>query len=124
MAEAPEQFAHKISDKIRDHAMSFPQAEEGTSCVNRAFKAGGKNFAFLGEKDAECNLRLKLDTSVPEIKERATSNDGRDWETGAHGWTMLRFPPDDPPPFEDLQRWIAESFMLLAPKKISKLLDQ
>ncbi len=123
MAESTGGFQHKISGKIRDHAMSFPQAEEGSSCVNRAFKAGGKNFAFLGEKESECNLRLKLDGSIPDAKKRAKA-DGRNWDFGDHGWTMLRFPPDDPPPMAELERWVTESFMLLAPKKVSKLLDR
>ena len=81
--------------------MALPEAEEGTSCVNRAFSAGGKNFAFLGEKDDECGLRLKL----------------------ASGWTMLRFPPDDAPPPAELETQILESFRLLVPKRVVKLLD-
>lgn len=123
MADSTEQFQHGVSAKIREHALTFPEADEGTSCVNRAFKAGGKNFAFLGEKDDECNLRIKLDASIPEIENRANSADGRTWEVGTHGWTMLRFAPDNPPPMSDLERWITESFRLLAPKKIVKLLE-
>lgn len=123
MGEPAEQFRYALSEQIRNHAMSFPETEEGTSCVNRAFKAGGKNFVFLGEKDDECNMRLKLDASIPEIRERAKGEE-RQWDVGKGGWTMLRLDPDSPPPAEDLERWITESFLLLAPKKVSKLLDQ
>lgn len=122
MSEPEEQFRYAISETIRNHAMTFPETTEGSSCVNRAFKAGGKNFVFLGEKDDECNIRLKLAASVPEIAKLAKS-DGERWQTGKGGWTLLRFPPDDPPPSADLERWITESFMLLAPKKVQKLLD-
>lgn len=122
-SEPVEQFMHEVSEQIRQHALTFPQTEEGSSCVNRAFKAGGKNFAFLGEKEEECNIRLKLDASIPEIQERAEA-EGRPWDVGKAGWTMLRFPPDDPPPAQDLERWVTESFMLLAPKKVSKLLTE
>ncbi|MGI9596861.1 MAG: MmcQ/YjbR family DNA-binding protein [Acidimicrobiales bacterium] len=117
-----EKFQHAISETIRDHAMTFPETEEGSSCVNRAFKAGGKNFAFLGEKEDQCNLRLKLAASIPEIAARAEDEPDR-WEVGKGGWTMLRFPPDDPPPTDDLERWVTESFFLLAPKKVSKLVE-
>lgn len=117
-----ETFQHRVSQAIRDHAMSLPETEEGTSCVNRAFKAGGKNFAFLGEKPDHCSLRLKLDASTGEIRTRAET-EGRDWNVGSHGWTMLKFGPDDPPSTDDLQRWVTESFLLLAPKKVAKLLD-
>ena len=123
MGEPAEQFRYALSEQIRNHAMSFPETEEGTSCVNRAFKAGGKNFVFLGEKDEECNMRLKLDASIPEIKERAKA-ETRQWDVGKGGWTMLRFDPDLPPPAADLERWITESFFLLAPKKVSKLLNE
>lgn len=77
---------------------------------------------FLGEKDQETNIRLKLDASIPEIQERAAEQD-RTWDVGKGGWAMLRFDPEDPPPAADLERWITESFLLLAPKKVSKLLD-
>lgn len=122
MSQPTEQFQHACSEVIRDCAMSFPQTTEGTSCVNRAFKAGGKNFVFLGEKDDECNIRLKLDTSIPEIRSLAASTYSG-FEVGKGGWTLLRFPPSDPPPTPDLERWIAESFLLLAPKKVAALLD-
>lgn len=122
MGNAAEEFQHDVSEQIRAHALTFPETEEGTSCVNRAFKAGGKNFVFLGEKDDECNMRLKLDASIPEIQKRAKSEE-KAWDVGKGGWTMLRFAPENPPPAADLERWVTESFMLLAPKRVSKLLE-
>lgn len=117
-----EAFEHRISEKIRDHALTFPDTIEGSSCVNRAFKAGGKNFAFLGEKPGECNIRLKLDASIPEIEERS-KDDPDAWQVGTGGWTLIRFSPKSPPPVADLRRWITESFHLLAPKKVIAKLD-
>ncbi len=93
-----EAFRYEISEAIRDLAMTFPEASEGTSCVNRAFNAGGKNFVFLGEKDELCILRLKL----------------------ADGWKKIEFDPADPPPLAQLQRWVDESFMMLAPKRLTR----
>ena len=122
MADAPEQFRYDVSDSIRAHAMSFPETEEGSSCVNRAFKAGGKNFVFLGEKDDTCTLRLKLDASLPEVTERATADPDR-YEMGTGGWTKVVFPGDDPPAAADLEQWVTESFFLLAPNKVQKLAE-
>lgn len=122
MSEPTETFQHKISETVRAFAATFPETVEGTSCVNRAFKAGGKNFVFLGEKEGECNVRLKLEASVPEIKNLA-ENDPDRWQVGKGGWALFRFPPDSAPPAADLQRWITESFCLLAPKKVVALLD-
>ena len=108
-------FRYEASSSIRLHALGYPEAAEGTSCVNRAFSAGGKNFAFLGEVDDECRLRLKLDESIPEVDDR--------FEVGSHGWTMIRFHPDEPPNTADLERWVGESFRLLAPKRLVAQLD-
>jgi len=119
---ASEPFQHRISAKIRDHAMTFPETAEGTSCVNRAFKAGGKNFLFLGEKEDECKMRLKLGDSIAEMNALNKKAPDR-FGVGTGGWTLVRFPPDDPPPLKDLKRWITESFYLLAPKKVLKLLE-
>ena len=113
MGDAPETFRYAVSEKIRSHAMTFPDAAEGSSCVNRAFKSGGKNFAFLGEKDGECKLRLKLDESISELKAYA-ADDPEGWQVGSGGWVLVTFAPSDAPKVADLRRWITESFRLRA----------
>jgi len=112
---APETFRYDASQAIRRHALSLPGTEEGTSCVNRSFSSGNKNFAFLGEVDDECRLRLKLRDSVHEVESR--------FEVGTAGWTMIRFAPDQAPRADELNRWITESYRLIVPKKISAQLD-
>lgn len=102
VGETTPDFRYPISERIRAIAMSYPETEEGSSCVNRAFKAGGKNFVFLGEKEDQCKMRLKLES----------------------GWTLIEFTPDDPPEVAQLEAWIDESFHLLAPKRVQKLLDE
>lgn len=121
MAE-PETFRYAINEKIRAHAMTFPEAGEGASCVNRAFTAGGKNFAFLGEKEGECKLRLKLADSIPELAARAKV-DPEVWQVGSGGWVLITFSPSNAPKIADLRRWVTESFRLLAPKKLVARLD-
>lgn len=116
MAEV-EQFTYAINEKIRAHAMSFPDSEEGSSCVNRAFSAGGKNFVFVGEKPGQCSVRLKLADSVPDIEARA-EGDPDSWQVGTGGWTLITFSPSKAPPIAELRRWVTESFHLLAPKKV------
>lgn len=100
MGEPVVEFRYRSSDFVRDLAMSYPETTEGTSCVNRAFAAGGKNFVFLGEKDDLCTLRLKL----------------------AGGWQKIEFPPDEAPSDDQIRSWIDESFQLLAPARVRKLL--
>jgi len=97
MSAASEDFENEICETIRDFAMTFPESAEGSACVNRAFSAGGKNFVFLGEKGAQCTLRLKLAT----------------------GWTKVEFDAAEAPEMVELESWITESFLLLAPKKVA-----
>lgn len=94
-------FEYPISEAIRAHAMTFPETAEGSSCVNRAFSAGGKNFLFLGEKPGRCTLRLK----------------------SSDGWQKIEFDPDDAPPVTELEASVTESFLLLAPKKVQAQYD-
>lgn len=95
MSEQPE-FQYEISERLRELAMAFPETVEGSSCVNRAFSAGGKNFVFVGEKNGICTVRLKL----------------------ADGWTKLEIDPEDPPGLSELESAMEESFGLLAPKRV------
>lgn len=122
MSEPVKTFEYPLSQAIRLMVLGFPETVEGSSCVNRAFAAGGKNFAFLGEKENECSLRIKVDSSRSEFEELG-ANDPDRWQIGKAGWAMLRFAPDAPPSEPDLCRWITESFRLLAPKRLVNEFD-
>ena len=88
-------FEYPISEAIRAHATTFPETAEGSSCVNRAFGAGGKNVLFLGEKPGRCALRSR----------------------SADVWQKIEFDPDDAPPVAELEASVTRSFLLLAPKQ-------
>ncbi|MEM7094150.1 MAG: MmcQ/YjbR family DNA-binding protein [Actinomycetota bacterium] len=113
---APENFEFTATETLRQQALGLPNTVEGESCVNRAFSAGGKNFAFVGERKGRCTLRLKLGPSVAELSARA-ERDGERYQVGSAGWTLVTFAPDDPPPAEESATWIEESYRLLVPAK-------
>ena len=116
-----EQFTNPVTLALRDHAMGFPETSEGASCVNRAFKVRKKNFLFVGEKaDGACKVMLKLGPSLDEATERADA-DPR-FEVGGAGWATVRFGADDLPDIELLEGWVDESYRLMAPKSLVKLL--
>lgn len=116
-----ESFAFEMTQTLRDFALAYPEVSEGASCVNRAFKARKKNFVFLGEKPNLIRVMVKLGPSLDEANALAETDDTL--SVGTAGWTTLLFAPDQGPPVERLQRWIDESYRLLAPKTLVRALD-
>lgn len=111
-------FTDPIASALRDHALTFPETTEGSSCVNRAFKVRKKNFLFVGEKeDGSCKVMLKLG---PSLGEAGGLDEGVD--LGSNGWTTIRFAAADRPDLDRLRRWVDESYRLLAPKSLIRLL--
>jgi len=109
---------------LRKFALSLPEATEGTSCNNAAFKAGSKNFFFLGEKGGGFNAMLKL-TETDSIKEAEQLERSQPdvFGVGKAGWVSCKFSPEDKAPVDVLERWILESYRALAPKKLVAKLD-
>ena len=114
-----ETFTHPLCQDLRAAAMALPETVEGSSCVNRAFKVRKKNFLFLGEKDGEIRVMVKLTDSLDAA---AAMGDPR-VEVGKFGWVTLRFPPDDALDRDLLAGWILESFRALAPKTVLRQLE-
>ncbi len=102
---------------LRTLAMKYPEAEEGVACKGTAlecatFKTRNKTFLFVGG----ANLRVKLKESLAEAAKLAKAESGR-YKVGANGWVEVKFSKDEPPPLDVLERWIGESYRLLAPTK-------
>lgn len=114
-----EQFTQPISEHLRAVALALPETSEGTSCVNRAFKVRKKNFLFVGEKDEQVRVMVKLDASLNDAQ---ALNDPR-IDVGNTGWVTVRFAPDDVPDESLLAAWVVESFRTLGPKSVVKQFD-
>lgn len=119
---ATEEFRHDVVKALRDHALSFPGVNESDSCVKRAFRARTKGFLFLGEKPDSYNVMLKLGDSVDEAVGLTEERSER-WSVGKFNWVTMHFDNDEVPPDGLLERWIEESYRLLAPKKLLAELD-
>lgn len=107
---------------LRAFAASYPEANEGIACEGTAlekstFKARNKSFLFLGRKD----LMVKLGDSLPEASALAAKEPGR-YKVGAPGWVTVTFGEEDALPLDLLERWIDESYRLLAPKGLLAIL--
>jgi hypothetical protein len=102
---------------LRRFALGYPEVEEAGACTKAAFRARGKSFLFLGTEERACNLMLKLHDSLPEATSLATDEPER-CKVGTSGWVTLTFPLDSPPPRALLERWIDESYRVLAHKQL------
>lgn len=108
-----------LSD-IRKTLQHYPELTEGKSCSRTAFKSGGKAFLFVGVHEVFHDLMLKLGPSLEEAENMEAESPDL-IRTGAHGWVTLTCSPDQGLDDALIQRWILESFTLLAPKKLVKL---
>jgi len=109
---------------LRAFAASYPEAEEGIACEGTpleksTFKARSKAFLFLGLKD----LMVKLGDSLPEATALAAKEPER-YKVGAHGWVTISFGEGHALPLDLLQRWIDESYRLLANKTLLAMLEE
>lgn len=113
----------KAIQRLRKIALGYPEVEEGTSCDKSAFKARNKTFLFLGTDGTSYNVMLKLKASLPEAT-RLSAESPEHYVVGVHGWVTITFQLDESPPPGLLEKWIDESFRLLAPKKLVAMLDE
>jgi len=99
---------------LRTFAAKLPGTEVGDSCVNRAFRAGGKAFLYLGDNPHGYKLMLKLVDSLPDAEALQAAQPAR-YGVGKHGWVTITLPHDERPPRGLFERWIEESDRALAP---------
>ena len=115
------EFEDPVIARLRELALGYPGVEESGSCTKMAYKAGKKGFVYLGEKDEETSLLLKLADEV-QAAAAAHEEDGVQVKVGVHNWVTITlkrgFEPKAP-----LADWIDHSYRISAPKKLLKELD-
>jgi hypothetical protein len=117
------QFQYDVVKALRRYALQYPETNEGSSCVKRAFRARNKGFLYLGEKDDSYNIMVKLDESLDEAGALAAGQPDH-YAVGSTSWVTMNFGADQIPPDGLVERWIDESFRLQAPKAVLAELDQ
>ena len=70
--------------------LSLPEVEEGLTFDKVAFKAGKKNFLFMGNDGDGYNVKLKLKGSLEEALEQSSCQAGTIY-VGSNGWVELDF---------------------------------
>jgi hypothetical protein len=103
-------------------AMRYPEAQEGIACAgtaveSRTVRVRNKAFLFLGKN----HLMVKLRESLAEATKLGSKAPER-YKVGAGGWVKVTFGDVEITAAGILERWIGESYRLLAPKQLAALL--
>lgn len=102
---------------LRDFALRYPGAHEDFPWGERVVKVEGKVFLFLGGKDSDLSLSVKLPSSgLIALGLPFASPTG--YGLAKSGWVTARFGPKEKPPLDVLRAWIDESYRAVAPKKL------
>lgn len=106
-----------IVDAIRKLALRYPEVLEEPACCRTAFRARKKSFLFMGATQSSCDALVKLGQSLEEARTLAAKEPAR-YKVGSAGWVTVTLGTDDVPPAGLLERWIDESFRLVAPRQL------
>lgn len=109
------------TDAIRTKAAAFPAVAPGTSCNQSSFKVGKRAFLYIGPgaKGRGFKAMFKLDQSMPQARELATTHPDR-FEVGSTGWVTTRFTAEEPLSGDVWENWLEESYELAAPPRPGK----
>lgn len=109
-------------DRLLSHALSFPEAWEDHPWGETVVKVGKKVFVFLGFGPEVTDPKISV--KLPESAEEALHVDGAvptGYGLGRAGWVSI---PVRATSIGLLEDWIEESYRTVAPKKLSKQLDE
>jgi predicted DNA-binding protein (MmcQ/YjbR family) len=110
-------------DRVRAFAFALPEAYEDHPWGESVAKVAGKVFVFFGTgADGEGpGMGVKLaDSNAQALMIRDAEPMG--YGLGKSGWVSIPF-AKGAPPLGVLTDWVEESYRLVAPKRITKALD-
>lgn len=108
---------------LRKYALAFPEAYEEFPWGERVIKVNKKIFVFL-HGDSK---KLRVTTKLPRPYGAALMAPfcrSTGYNLGKSGWVTSSFTKDDYPPFDILRSWIDESYRAVAPRRLTKGLDE
>ena len=112
----------RAMNQVRKFALGFPEAHEDHPWGHDAFKVGRKVFLFSSMEKDQLSFSMKLNDSNEQALKRPYA-ESTGYGLGKSGWVTVRFGLSQSVPVEQILRWIEESYRLIAPKKLVKLLD-
>ena len=105
---------------LRAYGLAFPETVEDFPWGHTALKVRNKTFVWLDESDGTLSLTVKLPVSR-DFAETFDFAAPAGYGLGRSGWISCRFGTGEAADLDLLQRWIAESYRAVAPKKLAAL---
>ena len=104
--------------RLLKYALAKPDATLEHPWGENVAKVRGKVFVFFGMGGPGVSLSVKL----PDSRDFAVMQPWAEptgYNLGRSGWVSARFGADDDPPIDILLDWIHESYLAVAPKRLS-----
>lgn len=109
--------------KLRDFAMTFPEATEDFPWGHRAIKVKGKAFIFMGGFEGKPGFGLSVKLPVTGgVALSLPVCEPTGYGLGKSGWVSADFGTGKVP-VSMVKAWIEESYRAIAPKTLVKRLD-
>lgn len=114
--------------ELTAYGLTLPGAEVGRGWqLTRAMYVNRKMFAIFGEKAEPLDaltITVKLPISAEMVADLDFVRESRGWYK-QHDWVIAHFGPDDDilAELDTLRAWLKQSYMAIAPKKLSKLVE-
>ena len=108
----------KLATQLRAIALAYPETYEESPWGDRVVKVRGKIFFLCGVHEGLLYATVKVPKSGREILKRPNAEPTH-YGMGKHGWVTLKFKKPTEVPVAELRAWMNESFIAVAPKKLS-----
>ncbi|MCU1277952.1 MAG: hypothetical protein JWM53_1498 [bacterium] len=113
----------KLATDLRALALKYPETYEEQPWGDRVVKVRGKIFFFCGVHEGLLYATVKVPKSGRALLKRPYAEPTH-YGMGKHGWVTLKFKKTTDVPVDELRGWIDESFVAVAPKRLSAVSAQ
>jgi predicted DNA-binding protein (MmcQ/YjbR family) len=113
-----------LQEKLRQYALTFPDAHEDHPWDHLAIKVRKKAFVFLSGAElyeGKLGMTVKLPVSG-EMVLTLPYMEPAGYGLGRSGWVTMRLGPKDPVDLDMFKGWIDQSYRAIAPKTLVKTL--
>ena len=111
----------EVLNRLREIALALPQTKETLTWGKPHFRIGEKIFCGCGEQHGMAQLGLKMPPDEAALLMKVPGVEKAPYSRPNDGWVQI-----DPAVFDDwdeIERLVVGSFRLIAPKRVSKLMD-